>query len=67
MGRRSITIDPRGSQFALTIHNAGVRDRTEYRDTVEGAATTCRRWGLKSPRKHVDKAVDSGGPLTVTL
>lgn len=67
MGKRAITIDPRGTQIALTVHNAGVRDRVSYRDTVEDAATTCGRWGLKSARKHVDAAVDSGEIVKVGL
>ena len=66
MGKRSVTIDPTGVDIALTIRNAGVRDRLVHR-TREGAIMMLRYWGLKASTKVVDAAIDAGEPRTVAL
>ena len=66
MGKRSVTIDPTGVDIALTVHNAGVRDRLVHR-TRAGAILTLSRWGLKNPTKHVDAAIDANEPTSVVI
>ncbi len=66
MAKRSATIRPTANGLDLTVHNAGVPDRTVRRD-YGAALRTPARWRLKDPAKHVDAAIESGEPVEVAL